>query len=957
MIRSTRVWLLLAGLSLLPLHLAAAQGRQWRAGELAQWSAEHDCRTQLNDDVLTIESTGADPYLLAEVASDAGWQCLSWEAKFRGKLDGQVFWSESEEGGFSEQRAVAFSVRARNAQWAKYQVYFKSDSPITQLRWDPAHRKGRIEIRQVSLTNEAPPEPEATPVDSISVQEGFQVELLYSVPGAEQGSWVAMTVNNQGRLIVSDQYGKLYRVVPPPIGSQDPVQVETINVDLGMAQGLLYAFNSLYVSVNGKGSGFYRVKDTDGDDQFDEVKLLRAYQGGGEHGPHAVLLGPDGKSLYVCGGNHTDLPNPETSRAPWNWQEDQLLPRMWDARGHAQGKLAPGGWICKTDPNGEKFELIASGFRNEYDIAFNPEGELFTYDADMEWDVGTPWYRPTRVNHASSGAEFGWRSGTGKWPVWYPDSLPSAVDIGPGSPTGITFGTGAKFPAKYQRSLFISDWSYGIIYAVHLTPDGSTYQGQAERFCAAQPLPVTDMVVHPLDGSLYFTIGGRRTQSGLYRVTYVGSESTAPAGLQSEGEDLRNLRHGLEKLHGKKDVANVKQAWPHLSHEDRYIRFAARIALENAPVASWTDKALAEGDAVKRITALIALARTAPPEIHDRAINSLLEVDWTTLPIDEQLAYCRALSLVMIRLGQPSEQQREAMIAKIDAQFPADDVRLNRELCLLLSYLEAPGVVQRTLALLDQAPTQEEQIHYVYCLRPVKTGWTLPLRQQYFQWFQKINAMHQGGASFGGFIRNIRDEAIANLTESEKNELADYLKDIPVPEQPAAPARPFVKKWTIEELLPIVASNPGRRNLEHGKALFAESQCFKCHRFRGEGGISGPDLTSIAGRFNDRSMLESLIEPSKVVSDQYQSTQFSLVNGKVVSGRVVNLNGDNLMVMTDMLKPGDLTTVKRGDVNVMMPSKLSMMPEGLLNTLTEEDILDLLAYLKAGTSATAGVKP
>jgi glucose/arabinose dehydrogenase len=100
-----------------------------------------------------------------------------------------------------------------------------------------------------------------------------------------------------------------------------------------------------------------------------------------------VVLGPDGKSLFVVGGNHTKIPNPESSRVPRNWQEDQLLPRMWDAGGHAVNILAPGGWICRTDPEGKSWELYSNGYRNAYDIAFNTAGELFTYDSDMEWDI------------------------------------------------------------------------------------------------------------------------------------------------------------------------------------------------------------------------------------------------------------------------------------------------------------------------------------------------------------------------------------------------------------------------------------------------------------------------------------------------------------------------------------------------------------------------------------------
>ncbi len=92
--------------------------------------------------------------------------------------------------------------------------------------------------------------------------------------------------------------------------------------------------------------------------------------------------------------------------------------------------------------------------------------------------------------------EFGWRNGAGKWPDYYPDSFGAVVNVGPGSPTGVTFGYGAKFPAKYQNALFICDWSYGKLYAVHLTPDGGSYKGQLEEFITGTPLPLTDLVIN-----------------------------------------------------------------------------------------------------------------------------------------------------------------------------------------------------------------------------------------------------------------------------------------------------------------------------------------------------------------------------------------------------------------------------------------------------------------------------
>ena len=118
------------------------------------------------------------------------------------------------------------------------------------------------------------------------------------------------------------------------------------------------------------------------------------------------------------------------------------------------------------------------------------------------------------------------------------------------------------------------------------------------------------------------------------------------------------------------------------------------------------------------------------------------------------------------------------------------------------------------------------------------------------------------------------------------------------------------------------------------------------------GGLVGPDLTGVAGRFNARNLLESLVEPDKVISDQYQSTAFQLEDGEVVLGRIANANRDQLMIMTDMLNPGQLRSIGRGDIARMRPSPTSMMPAGLLDTYHQDEVLDLMAYLKSGGRAT-----
>jgi putative heme-binding domain-containing protein len=940
---------------------AAANAVAWDfTGETQHWRALHDCELKQTKGVLEFQSKGKDPAITSEVNLAAGWHKLTVTANWQGVAEGQVFW-QTKQNGFDENFSVRFRERGNQEQQREIVVYFKSDQAVTAIRLDPLARPGKMQFTSIAITAEEPKSPSATPVDQIKLAKGFKAELLYSVPMAEQGSWVAMTHDEQGRLLVSDQYGKLYRVTPPAIGANTEIKIESIDLEIGMAQGMLCAFDSLYVVVNGspdgKPSGLYRLQDTNADDQYDQVTLLREIKGGGEHGPHAVILSPDGKSLYVCGGNHTEIPAPESSRLPRNWQEDQLLPRMVDAGGHAVDIRAPGGWICQTDPAGDKFELIAAGFRNEYDIAFNSAGELFTYDADMEWDVGSPWYRPTRVCHVTSGAEFGWRTGTGKWPAFYPDSLPGCVDVGPGSPTGICFATGAKFPAAYQRSLMIADWSYGIIYAVHLTPDGATYRGELERFCSAPALQVTDMTINPHDGAMYFAIGGRKTQSGLYRVTYVGDEPTEPVAVEPVN-DLITLRREIEIDHREIGSAAVARNWKYLNHKDRFIRYAARIAIEHQPLESWREQAIEETDPVRAIQAAIALARCGSDSEQTPSEQLLSKIDVAKLNTAQQLDYIRALGLVLIRLGVPAAETKQVAIEKLSSLYPNKNVDLNLELCRILVAVDDPSVVEKTIELLKTAPTQEEQIHYALCLRVANNGWTLASREVYFNWFLKAAAL-QGGHSFGGFLNNIRNEAIEKLTAKEQAQLKDLLARKPASDDPYAElkAMPFVKKWTVDELLADVdALDISQRDMENGRKMFSVTQCFKCHRYEGQGGIVGPDLTAAGRRFNSQSLLESIIEPSKVVSDQYEATVFELDNGTMVVGRVVNLSGDDYRVQEDMLQPGKLTNVKRSSIVESYPATTSLMPNDLINNLNRNQILDLIAFLKSATADENDVK-
>ena len=847
--------------------------------------------------------------------------------------------------------------------------------------------KAKDKPKKPDVVGPAIGENKATPLERIKVAKDFKVELLYSVPGVEQGSWVNMCEDPKGRLYVSDQYGGLYRITVPALGQpMDPKAVEKLPIDIRAVNGMVFAFGALYAGVNDYEakipSGVYRIKDTNNDEIPDKVELLREFESKGDHGVHAIIPSPDGKSLFLISGNGAKPTKwADNSPVPSNFGEDHLLPRMPDGRGFMRDVMGPGGTVYRFDPEGKNFESYATGFRNIFDGAFNREGELFTYDADMEYDFNTPWYRPTRICHVVSGGEFGWRNGAGKRPEWYPDNLPPVINIGPGSPTGVTFGYGAKFPAKYQNAMFALDWSWGKLYAINLEPNGASYKATKEEFLSGSPLPLTDAIIRKEDGAMYFTIGGRRVQSGLYRVTYVGSESTVNTEMISQVTALPNdsplaladqaekKRRQLEAFHGKPDANAIENVWPNLSAADRNIRWASRTAIEHQPFASWSDKALNETDPAKQVEALMALARCAgvcpqhrtsesnksyktDETLRAKLLAALLKLDLAKLPPPQQLTALRTIEIVLNRFDGCDDTQRQALIAKLDPMFPAATPEQNWLLCETLVYLQAPSAAAKGMALIANAPTQEEQMEYARSLRMLKAGWTKELRTQQLEWFLKA-ANYKGGASFDKFIEFIRNDSLATFTEAEKTDLAALIAK--KPERKSAIENlgaMFVGRtptnWSLDELSKAASTGLKNRSFDNGRKMFGAAACFTCHRFDNQGGMVGPDLTGAGGRYSPHDLLDQIINPSKVINEQFVPSVLTKDNGEQVIGTVVNLGGDTVTLNTDLSDPNQRISVDRKTVKSIEPSKVSPMPPMLMAMLTKEEILDLLAYVLSG---------
>jgi hypothetical protein len=665
----------------------------------------------------------------------------------------------------------------------------------------------------------------------IQTLPGFKVEIVARANRAVQGTWISLTEDNQGRLILGANEQQPFTRLTLD-GTGRVAKNETIYTSVSEAMGSEWINGSLYVA-GGRGDnlvytksnptfcceagdmGIQRLSDPTEDGSFSKVETLLWLDGteGGhsDHGVHDIVPSPDGKYLYMINGNMVYYPEQISPNSPVRFTaDDRVVPTLGSAFGngrnqsratpaeaHNAGRYGYGGWIGRMDFNAKDFSLFATGLRNPLHFAFNGDGEIFTYDSDHEPEVGVPWYTPTRVMWVPSAANFGHRSGgdSGKYPEWYEDATPPLYNIGLGSPVGVTFGYNTKFPAEYQKALYIADNNYGRIMAVHLKPLGSGYTVSSMEYFA-QPKSlfgntpttahnVTDMLVTK-DGSFYYVIGNRGTQAYLMRVTYTGNRPTTKVSYANvDGAAARKVRHDLEALHlTREDPRAVAAAWPYLGDEDRPIRYAARVALETVSPAAWKARALAETDAATALGGLLALARVGGKESAEQLYAALDRFPLAALPDNLKIRKLRIYEVAISRNGRPSDAASTRIIADVDSIFPGPTFELNTESSQILAYFDAPTAVPKTMTVIARSRIYQENFAYRYNIRNVKTGWTSALRKDYFkwfnddhsndnflyyyrEWFERVNR-RPALAGNAGPMGQVRTAAMATLTDSEK---------------------------------------------------------------------------------------------------------------------------------------------------------------------------------------------
>jgi putative heme-binding domain-containing protein len=185
---------------------------------------------------------------------------------------------------------------------------------------------------------------------------------------------------------------------------------------------------------------------------------------------------------------------------------------------------------------------------------------------------------------------------------------------------------------------------------------------------------------------------------------------------------------------------------------------------------------------------------------------------------------------------------------------------------------------------------------------------------------------------------------VAKLADVPPGEL-----QTPIESEPNA--RPFVRNWTIDDLVPFLDQLDRGRSFENGKKLFTAASCVQCHTVGKEGAKIGPDLNELPKKlaekkFSRHDILREIVRPSEVINENYKTYQIETIKGELITGVILSQDDKIMRIVTNPLEKPKEIPIK--DIDEKRESKVSLMPEGLLTTLSKDEILDLLAYITTG---------
>ncbi len=286
---------------------------------------------------------------------------------------------------------------------------------------------------------------------------------------------------------------------------------------------------------------------------------------------------------------------------------------------------------------------------------------------------------------------------------------------------------------------------------------------------------------------------------------------------------------------------------------------------------------------------MIALARNGTKNVKSQVLNALMTIDYSKLSQPQQVDLLRAFEITLLRLGKPDGNETAQLSSYLEPNYPAAANEPNRLLSKILVFIQDPQATGKTLTLIENAKDDDDQktatqssdlilrnqqygidvantlantppaqqIYLATVLATAKNGWTPDMREKYFTFFYNF-LEKKGGNSYAGFINEARKLA---LTQVSKQDFAHYntisgdslaeggsLRKLAAADRPKGPGR----DWKLDDAVAVVDSANPKIDMDRGKTLYTSIACGSCHKFNGEGGSIGPDLTQLGTRFSNK---------------------------------------------------------------------------------------------------------
>lgn len=814
----------------------------------------------------------------------------------------------------------------------------------------------------VTLWSAEPPKMPEVPADIEPrielLQPGVKLTLLAEHPDLVTPTGI--DVDDQGRawLIACHTHFR-------PSGYAGPIQDEILVFDAeGKNRRVFYnkttATMNLQLGPDGwvylaERSRILRVKDTDGDGTGDTEEILASLDTLADY-PHNGLSGmawhPDGGLVFSLGEN---------------FGKDWTLTAKDGSKVSGRGE----GGVFRSSADGRQMRRIARGFWNPFGLLVRADGEIFAAEND-------PGSRPPcRLLNIVEGADYGFQWVYGSAPVhpfvaWNGElrgTLGMVHPCGEGPCAVLDLGGGVMIPS----------WSDHRIDYFPLKRQGAGYTSERIELLRGSDFFRPVGMARGPDGVFYltdwvFSSYPIHSRGRLWKLEIDPKTATWIKPAADPLNEAATLASGLRKGTVKLPMATLLA---HARGKDAYLSDAALTALARES-ATWTPDTLKTMPAADRVWALVALRRVDLQE--PKWIRSLLGN-----PDPEIRFEClRWIADAVLKDFQP---EVEKMLAD-----PALNFRLFEAVLATWNTLRGEpgaGVTNADVLadrILDTATPPNTKAYALRLLPATSKKLTVPMLQkllpggsrQLTQEAVYALAARQSDEARAALAlvaaadwQNLwtRQDAIAALSTSpapEHQALLVQLSASPVKQlsseaQRALRFTPEDKTFALNPQRPpfddtaawlrLLDSLPGQPDIDTGRRLFFHPKvalCASCHRHGGRGNVVGPDLSLIARQGDRAAILRSILEPHREVAPQFYPTQLKLADGTDFIG--ILLRSSSIEVYRDLT--GRERTFQKADILSRTELKTSLMPPGLVASLTDNELRDLLAFLTNDASAS-----